>query len=160
MGRMNKNLQVYKIREYLRKQGIDPQTIDVEHLVDSRLTYRENLRRIKKYVATRRDPTLEEALASALRYAAYVHSQRSEKSRRLDNKLRARNTIKPRPNSLTLAKIELWFKNPSRYDIEGIDAGAKKRKARKKRKKRIKVVKPKKPRGRVKKKRKSKKKNH
>ena len=42
MAKMNRALQVRKIREDLVRAGYDPEKVDVDALVDSTLTYREN----------------------------------------------------------------------------------------------------------------------
>ena len=122
MGRrMPYRLQVRKIREYLRRQGIDPATVDVEALVDPELSYRENLKAIKKYVSKRYGEDLEEALSHLLYTASLLHESRSERSQALDNRLKASVVIKPKPTPKVIAQIQRWMEHPERYDIEGID---------------------------------------
>jgi len=117
---MPKALQVKKIKEWLRRKGIDPQSIDVEALVDETLTYNENLANVKKYVM-QGEPSLEETYAEMLRYASWLHNQRSERSQIMDENLRAKVVISTVPSPYNIALLNKWLENPARYDIEGID---------------------------------------
>lgn len=47
---MNKSLQVYTISKMLERKGIDPRTVDIEALVDSSLSFSENLRIVEEAV--------------------------------------------------------------------------------------------------------------
>jgi hypothetical protein len=122
--RMPVELQVRKIREYLVRQGYDPQAIDIRAEIDPRLGYRANLRHIKSLVVRRVEPGLEETLSQLLYTAQMLHEHRSERAQLMDDRFRARHTLtRPKPNPRTIRFIERWMKHPERYDIEGIDAG-------------------------------------
>ena len=108
--------QVSLIKHWLRRQGIDPESVDVEHEIDPKRSYRENLRKIKEKVMADREYELDEYL----RYAEMVHEHRSERAKALDEAKRAKVVIKPSVKFLDL--IKKWVKRPDRYDIEGIDA--------------------------------------
>jgi len=57
---MPKPLQVKLARELLRKHGIDPDTIDVEQLIDSSLRFDENIRKLSEIVGKPLTKKLEE----------------------------------------------------------------------------------------------------
>jgi len=109
------SLQVKKAESYIRKHGLDPHAFDLKHELDPKLSFTENMRKVKRWVKAKHDD-----LGEMIRGAYYTHKQRSERSQRLDEKRRAKKVARERARDIHL--IEKWFKYPNRYDIENIDA--------------------------------------
>ena len=122
MGRrMPIQLQIYNIKRWLRRHGYEPDLIDVEALVDSTLSYRENLKIVKEAIAgmTGIPADVKEQM---LRSAHELHTTRSPRSQLLDERFRARRTVDPREASVE--DIEDWMEHPDKMDIYGIDASS------------------------------------
>ena len=71
---MNKALQKHILENKLREKGIDPDTVDLEHLIDETLTYNENLKNLEENLNIKLstdmdidDEYLEEASREALK---------------------------------------------------------------------------------------------
>lgn len=130
---MNKVLQVRKIRELVKREGVEPDTIDIEAYVDGSLTFPENWRNIKEdlpYLApanfeigTKRNPFQTQSSNKIERFlkAKDYHDSRSIRARRHDNRREAQETWEP--SELTKKKYNKWRKHPNRYDIRGVDCG-------------------------------------
>jgi len=120
---MPKALQIQKLKQFLKKKGIEPDTVDLEALVDSKLTYTENKKRIMEILGLKgRGYTVKakalkkieiklQEIYDTIRQALDFHEMRSEKSKILDEKKKARVPKDP----------ELWFKHPERYDLPTVD---------------------------------------
>lgn len=116
-------LQVKRIKAWLKKKGVEPDLVDVDALVDPKLTYRENLAIVKREVHAKLEEQ-REALDELLRAAEWAHTSRSEHAQLLDEKLKAKIVIRPRKaTSKTLRLLERYVKHPERLDVEGIDTG-------------------------------------
>ncbi|MEM3592160.1 MAG: hypothetical protein QW702_08725 [Candidatus Bathyarchaeia archaeon] len=109
------SLQVKKAESYIRKHGLDPHAFDLKHELDPKLSFTENMRKVKRWVKAKHDD-----LGEMIRGAYYTHKQRSERAQRLDEKRRAKKVAKERARDIPI--IEKWFKYPNKYDIENIDA--------------------------------------
>jgi hypothetical protein len=99
------------------------------YLIDSDLGFEENWKNIQKQIGiSKRRPKTKKAIKIVLkedviRQARMYHEQRSERSQAIDERLRAPIAKDP----------DLWFRNPAKYDLRGVDLGSVKRK-RKRRK--------------------------
>lgn len=115
MAVMNKGLQIYKLKKELKKHGIDPDLVDLDALVDSKLTYKENKKNIFKLlgIGKKGKKLDEDEILDALRQALMYHTEfRSDRARIIDD---AKVAKLPK-------KVQSWFKHPERYDLPGIDA--------------------------------------
>lgn len=116
---MNKALQIHKLKQFLAKQGIEADLVDLEALVDSTLTYRENKENVlkalgittKKKEAKTEEEFKEEEIRDAIKQAQYYHEQRSKKAKALDENRKAKIPKNP----------EAWFRHPERYDLPQVD---------------------------------------
>jgi len=114
---MNKGLQIAKLKQLLKKHGIDPDLVDLEALVDSSLTYRENKENIMRQLGISEGITVKpsevelQEIEDAIRQAQMYHEMRSERAQRMDES--------------KVAKIpkdtEAWFRHPERYDLPEVD---------------------------------------
>ncbi len=115
MAVMNKNLQIYKLKKELKKYGIEPDTVDLEALVDPTLTYKENKANIFKQLGIspgQKAIKKEDEIREIIKQAQYYHEQRSERAKAVDEARLAKIPEDP----------ELWFKYPGKYDLPGVDA--------------------------------------
>jgi len=114
--------QISRIGQALEKKGIKRDTIDLPHILDRTLTYRENKRLASNYVHKNIfDSDVKGRVSSIELYekAEQQNNNRSQKSRQYDDKKRAKNTYFPQ--NLTKKQYVTWRKNPNRNDIEGVD---------------------------------------
>ena len=120
-----------KVADYFRNRyGIAYDVHDWEHLVDNRLTYRENVRNLERKLLLRKDPELRDFYERTIYEAEQYFQATNPRGWAQDEKIRAKKTFKRGD----LRGYELWLRNPNRYDIEGIDAPPRKVKPRKVRK--------------------------
>jgi len=122
---MNKELQKHTIAERMSAMHVDPDTVDLESMVDSRLSLPENLRRAseKLNVSLSKNSVDKRMRKSSAEYflkAEEIYNDWTTRRQRIDKKFRAENTF----DSDTLRKSEFqrWREDPSNYDITRIDA--------------------------------------
>jgi hypothetical protein len=114
---MNKGLQIHKLKQFLKKHGIDPDLVDLEALVDSKLSYKENKKNIMKQLGisegiVQKVSEIEfREIEDAIRQAQMYHEMRSERSQRMDEERKAKIPKDP----------EAWFRHPERYDLPQVD---------------------------------------
>jgi uncharacterized protein YlxW (UPF0749 family) len=125
---MNKALQIYNLKKFLKKHGIDEDLIDLEALVDSSLTYPENKKIVanyiknmiknKEYDAEKYDA---EYIQHLLNIARELHEERSEQAREYDEKIKSKKVIDLEKSKHPEKDLEKWSKNMGKMDILGID---------------------------------------
>jgi hypothetical protein len=114
---MNKGLQIAKLKQFLKKHGIDPDLVDLEALVDSTLTYRENKENIMGQLGISEGITVKpshielQEIEDAIRQAQMYHEMRSERAQKMDESKVAKIPKDP----------EAWFRHPERYDLPEVD---------------------------------------
>jgi len=116
---MPKSLQIQKLKQFLKKKGIEPDTVDLEALVDSKLTYSENKKNVMKILGlsgrktlTSKIQALKQQLEDIFRQAVQIETElRSEKARMIDERRKAKIPRKP----------DTWFRHPDKYDLPGVD---------------------------------------
>lgn len=135
---MPKAMQIYKMKQDLLKMDISPDTVDLESLVDGRISYSENLTNIErkigrshklkqkgKYGKSKHKQILSVYDAQELSFereqALSRHMRRSSKSIQMDERKRAHTILKDKDILNYPSKIAKWYKNPNRLDIKGID---------------------------------------
>ena len=136
--KMPKNLMIYNLKRWLKGKGIDPDLIDLEHLVDESLTYEENkrivlehikplLKKNEKDMKKEDDKALAELKQHLFRESMKINEERDEEEREKDEMTKAKHVI-----DLNKAKSEkqlynwffTWLDNLDKldkYDIEGVD---------------------------------------
>mgnify|MGYP000498308316 CR=1 FL=1 len=114
---MNKSLQIYNLKKFLKKHGIEPDLVDLEALVDSKLTYHENKENIKKQLGISDKSTVKpsdleiQEIEEAIKQAQMYHEMRSERAQMMDEKKFAKLPKDP----------EAWFRHPEKYDLPEVD---------------------------------------
>ncbi len=120
---MPKNLQIKKLRKLLKSKGIEPDLIDLEALVDSTLTYPENKKRVLRFIGkrgrgytTKSKPKTQKAMKieeiyDTIHQAGMFNEMRSDRSRKMDERKKAKFPLKP----------DQWFAFPNRYDLPFVD---------------------------------------
>jgi hypothetical protein len=116
---MPKALQIQKLKQFLKKKGVDPDTVDLEHLVDSKLTYSENKKNVMKILGlsgrktlTSKIQALKQQLEDIFRQTVQIETElRSDRARMVDERRKAKVPKKP----------DTWFKHPDKYDLPGVD---------------------------------------
>ncbi|WP_202320201.1 hypothetical protein [Archaeoglobus neptunius] len=114
---MNKGLQIANLKKFLKKHGIDPDLVDLEALVDSTLTYRENKENIMKQLGISEGFTVKpseierQEIEDAIRQVQMYHEMRSERAQQMDERKVAKIPKDP----------EAWFRHPERYDLPEVD---------------------------------------
>jgi len=102
--------------------GIEPDTVDLDAILDPTLTYRENWENVLKAIGKGSDRTIEEDEAEAQRReflereAERFEDERSAVSRGEDEHKAAKKVLK-----LSEENLEKWEEHPDEYDIEGVD---------------------------------------
>lgn len=126
---MPKGMQKLKMQDELRKLGISPDTVDLDALVDAKLSYPENYsnimaryKKVSNAARKSRPSTLSGLGGLNFSYAAQSHQARSQQAQRLDESVRARKTHTERQVMNKPELLDDWFKNPGKSDIFGIDA--------------------------------------
>lgn len=107
----------------LEKHGINSDTVDLPHVLDRTLTFKENKSVLHNYIG--KDlyrPKIKAKVSSIdlFERAENNYKNRSILSRTMDDRKRAKNVYSP--ETLTKKQYSKWVKNPNRNDIEGIDA--------------------------------------
>jgi len=135
---MPKGMQIYKMKQDLLKMGISPDTVDLEALVDGRITYGENLKNIERKIgishSRKQTGTFSKAkhkktlnaqdamgLAFEKEHAMDRHQRRSLLSVQMDESKKAKHTLTDRQILDNHPLLQKWYKQPNRYDIQGID---------------------------------------
>lgn len=116
---MNRGLQARNLRRSLKKKGVDSDLVDVDALLDSKLTYSENKRIIVDVFGGNNPLTGSARSANYYAAASQAHANRTPRAKRIDENRNARKQFDGA--SLTKKEYRLWSKNPNRYDITGID---------------------------------------
>lgn len=119
---MNKKLQISKLRKLA---GTNNDLFDFQAEVDGRLTYEENRRKVisklkRRGLLTPKKETKAKFKAGDLMIKALdLHKKRSPRSRAIDASQSALKVFDSK--TLTKKQFMKWKKNPSQYDIEGVD---------------------------------------
>ena len=121
---MNKQLQIYTIKRALKRSGINPDTVDVEALVDEDLTLYENSTIIRNEIQmneTHKEDHGTKSIRKLDRFlkAIKVYDKRTKKQKSADFSKRADTTFQK--SELTRSNYLKWKEKPNRYDIEDID---------------------------------------
>lgn len=116
---MNRGLQSYRIRKALQKKGVASDLVDVEALIDGKLTYSENKRSIVNVFGGNKTVDGSKRSADYYASASQAHARRSPRAKQIDEKRNARKQFDG--ESLNKKEYRAWSKNPNRYDITGID---------------------------------------
>lgn len=119
-GVMNRKLQEKRIRSTLKSRGVSSDLIDVQALIDSRLTLEENRSSIIRYAPKMRIPDSGLRRASYYAQAVEHHEKRSQKSILMDDRKQAR--VEYNSETMSGRDFRRWKKNPNRYDIRGVDS--------------------------------------
>jgi len=123
---MNKSMQVYNLKRELKLEGFDPDTFDVESEIDASLRYNENKDRILNKVERNRERYSkhqidDETLSFEKDQALDFHNQRSEISQRMDENKPAQTIITDKVIINNPMRLNKWYENPNRLDIQGVD---------------------------------------
>ncbi|AJC72175.1 hypothetical protein X802_08515 [Thermococcus guaymasensis DSM 11113] len=123
-------------RYFKRHYGIEPDLVDYYALVDTNLTYEENIKNLKRILG--KMEKVRRARDQLIRYVReFVDYWREYggRSYAVDKAKRAKKVINL--ETARLKDIDAWLRNPNRYDLIGIDYPEKpKRKKSTKKKKR------------------------
>lgn len=116
---------------FKRKYGIEEDLIDYYALVDTTLTYEENIKNIRKLLnkAEKVSRAKDELIKQIVEFKDYWEKY-GERSFKIDKSKKAKKVFDI--NKATLRQLEAWLRNPTRYDIKGIDTPDKSKKKRKK----------------------------
>lgn len=117
--RVNKNFQKSIIRRSIKRRGYSPELFDLDAYVDSKLSTRENLNIINMRFGLNTPTSGLKSSGDRVVKAEELHSSRSSRSKREDNRRAAKNTFDP--YTLSDKEFKKWRKNPNRFDILGID---------------------------------------
>lgn len=115
-------LQRVKFEGYLKKKGIDSDKVDLFALIDRKLSFNENKRLMNQHLGRNIYPNEVKGKLSSFELfskAKEVNESRSNRSKFMDLRKRAKNTFYP--DDISKKDYLKWRKNPSRYDIEGVD---------------------------------------
>ena len=117
----NKQFMVARIKQLINKMGYESDLIDVDSLVDSTLTLKENWEIIKQDIPYMGLTKQNKVRSTNYLLQAYdINKSRSSKSQALDSKKQAKKTFEASElNKKTFGK---WKRNPGKYDIIGIDS--------------------------------------
>jgi hypothetical protein len=123
----NKAFQKQAISRMLKKQGIAPDLIDLDALIDSTLTLSENARIVREEVKfmqdfganTKQETQSTKKLGRFLK-AIEIFEKKSIKKQLLDSRRQARKTFEK--SELTKRNFNKWKKHTNRYDILGVDS--------------------------------------
>ena len=128
---MPKQMQILKLRDELRSVGISSDLVDVDQLVDSRLSYPENAQNIMNQFQGHRKLTKKSTRGHSdagtggnvdMRYAAQYHQTRTPRARNTDESQRNQRTYTEKQIQKNPSLLDTWFNNPGNSDIFGIDA--------------------------------------
>ena len=120
---MNRNLQIYKIKQELKRSKISSDLVDVEALLDSSLSYTENKKKIL-IIANRekKRPKIDSvALDFEKEQARAFHNSRSVPAQIADESKRSKKVIGDIMITGDPKILDKWYKDPNKYDIVGVD---------------------------------------
>ncbi len=123
-------------RYFKQKYGIEEDLIDYYALVDTNLTFKENIKNIKRILnkAEKVRRARDELIKQIMEFRDYWQ-QYGAKSYQIDKAKKAKKVFDLEKSPLKA--LDKWLRNPNKYDIKGIDTPEKpKRKKRKKKSKR------------------------
>ena len=120
----NREFQIATIRNILKKNGLDPDLIDVSSYIDETLSLEENARIIKEDMAliTKKEaPQDTKSLRKIDRFleAIEIFGKRKARQQRMDVSKPARETFER--SNLSEENFLKWKANANRYDITGVD---------------------------------------
>jgi len=118
-------------RYFKRHYGIEPDLVDYYALVDTNLTYEENIKNLKHILG--KAEKVRRARDQLIRYIKeFVDywEQYGGRSYATDKGKRAKKVFDLEKASLK--DLDKWLRNPNKYDIRGIDTPSRKRKRGKK----------------------------
>ena len=120
----NREFQIATIKNILKKNGLDPDLIDVRSYIDETLSLEENARIIKEDYAliSKRDaPQDTKSLRKIDRFleAIGIFAKRKARQQRMDVSKPARETFER--SNLSEENFLKWKANTNRYDITGVD---------------------------------------
>lgn len=137
MSVMPKGMQKLKLRDELKRKGISPDLIDLDALIDAKLSYPENISNVMKNLGKNTKAILKSSKTASHRKAVNQldsmelsfereqaltkHLSRPLKSIMMDDARRAKTIIRDRDIINNPNILKRWFLYPNRYDIEGID---------------------------------------
>lgn len=118
-------------RYFKRNYGIEEDLIDYYALVDTNLTYQENIKNIKRILnkAEKVMRARDELIKQIMEFKDYWENY-GERSFKLDTSKKAKKVFDL--NKARLKDLDRWLRNPNRYDIKGIDYPEKPKKRKKK----------------------------
>ena len=115
-------LQIIQLGRAIEKKGINRDQVDLKHLLDRTLTYRENKRVLSNYIGTNiyeKEIKGRTTSYELFQKAQEINDKRKLRSQNMDYRKRAKHTYYP--DNITQKEYLRWRKNPSRNDIEGVD---------------------------------------
>jgi len=122
---MNKKLPVIKIKQALKKRGIEPDIFDVYSYVDSTLSLNENWNNIKQdlqfivpKVRTNRTKSINKT--NNFLKAQNIFNNFSKRKKLMDSNKQARTTFEM--SDLNNKNFKKWKKHPNKYDVMGVDS--------------------------------------
>ncbi|GAB6102362.1 hypothetical protein JCM16138_15850 [Thermococcus atlanticus] len=121
-------------RYFKRKYGIEEDLIDYFALVNTNLTFEENIKNIKRILnkAEKVRKVRDELIKQIMEFRDYWQEY-GAKSYQIDKSKKAKKVFDLERSPLKA--LDKWLRNPNKYDIKGIDTPEKPRKAKKKAKK-------------------------
>lgn len=126
-----KNLAKRIAKYFKRNYGIEEDLIDYYALVDTNLTYQENIKNIKRILnkAEKVRKARDELIKHIMEFKDYWENY-GERSFKLDTSKKAKKVFDL--NKARLKDLDRWLRNPNKYDIKGIDYPEKPKRRRKK----------------------------
>lgn len=109
----------------LKKQGLEPDLIDVEAMVDSELTLSENARIIKEDLSVIMQNQEKIGLTSQNKVERFLKAveyfdTKTVRQRYMDGNRQAQKTFEK--SELNEENYKKWHHNTNRYDILGVDS--------------------------------------
>lgn len=116
---------------FKRNYGIEEDLIDYYALVDTQLSYEENIKNIKRLLnkAEKVRKARDELIKQIMEFKDYWERY-GAKSYQIDKSKKARKVFDL--NKSSLKDLDRWLRNPNKYDIKGIDTPEKPKKRKKK----------------------------
>ncbi|AFN03755.1 hypothetical protein PFDSM3638_04815 [Pyrococcus furiosus DSM 3638] len=113
-----------------RKYGIGEDLIDYYALVDTNLTFEENIKNIAKIIgkAEKVRKAKDQLIKAIMEFKEYWETY-GKRDYAVDKAKKARKVFDL--EKATLKQLELWLRHPERYDIKQIDYPGQKRKRKK-----------------------------
>lgn len=125
---MSKGLQIYNLKRFLKKHGIDEDLIDLEALIDPTLSYPENKEIVANYIKNMienkeydEEKYDDKYIQHLLNIARELHEERSKSAQERDEKIKSKKVIDLEKSKHPAKDLEQWAKNPGKMDILGID---------------------------------------